>query len=50
VRRNIVTIDEEGNPTQEETVVLPDPDEKLEESDVLLVVGENRNIEDLRDV
>lgn len=48
VRRTVVTIDEEGNPSHEEKVIFPDPDERLEESDVLLIVGENKDIEALR--
>lgn len=44
IRRPNYGIDELGNPTREERLIFPDGTEKLEEQDILLIVGRNEHI------
>lgn len=44
IRRPNYDIDELGNPTKEERLIFPTPTEKLEEQDILLIVGRNEHI------
>ncbi len=50
IKRTLLTIDEMGNSVQDEDVIFPTPDEKLEETDVLLVVGKNENIDSFKNL
>lgn len=45
IRRIVLSVDEEGNPVKNEDVVFPDANEALQESDLLLVVGKNEDID-----
>jgi len=49
LRRISVTIDKEGNALKEEKVVFPGPEEVIEESDILIVVGKNEDIDALEE-
>lgn len=45
IRRIVLSVDEEGNPVKNEEVVFPEAAEVLKESDLLLVVGKNEDID-----
>jgi len=45
IRKMILSVDEEGNTIRSEQLVFPESQEKLEETDVLFLVGENKFIE-----
>lgn len=45
IRRIVLSVDEEGNPVKNEEVVFPEAEEVLKESDLLLVVGKNEDID-----
>ncbi len=49
IKRQNTTIDFLGNPVKSETIVLPASDEELKESDILLVLGRNRDLDVLRE-
>ena len=49
VKRIFYSVDNLGNPVQDEVVLFPDPNEALKENDVLLIVGENADIERLNE-
>jgi trk system potassium uptake protein TrkA len=49
VRRSRTDIDDMGNPVRSETVFLARDEEVLQENDVLIVVGRNEGIAQLRD-
>ena len=49
VRRARTDIDDMGNPIRSETVFLAREGEVLQENDVLIVVGRNEGIAQLRD-
>jgi trk system potassium uptake protein TrkA len=49
IKRNTLSVDEMGNSVQNEEVVFPGPAETLEETDTLLVVGKNEDIDAFRD-
>lgn len=48
IRRITLSVDDTGSTTRNETIVLPDRDVVLEESDVILVVGRNEDLEQFR--
>lgn len=50
IKRTVLTIDEMGNSVQDEDVIFPTPEEKLEETDVLLIVGKNDNIDSFKNL
>lgn len=45
ILRTTLSVDEEGNPVKTDNAVFPDADEILQESDILLVVGKNENLD-----
>lgn len=45
VRRNTVSVDELGNPVKNEEIIFPDAKTELKESDVVMVVGRNDDID-----
>lgn len=49
VKRTIVSVDEMGNPEKEELVIFPGPDEVLQATDVIIVLGRNEDIELLKE-
>lgn len=50
IKRTTTEIDNMGNPKREETVISPNPDEKLKINDTLVVLGSEKNIENLREL
>ena len=44
-----MSVDEMGNPVKEEEIIFPGPDEVMERSDVIMVVGKNEDIEVLKE-
>ncbi|HUZ17890.1 MAG TPA: TrkA family potassium uptake protein [Spirochaetia bacterium] len=50
VKRNTVSVDEMGNPLKAEEIIFPDAQTVLKESDILLVVGRNDDIELFKDL
>ena len=42
-------VDEMGNPSENETMLFPNPDDMIYETDVLLVVGTDVDIEAFRE-
>ncbi len=48
IRRTSLTVDEEGDTVRSERIVFPDAETKLEESDVLLLVGLNEDLDSFR--
>lgn len=50
IKRNKIEVDEEGNPRTREELVFPRGDHNLEQDDILLAVGFNRDIEVLKDL
>ncbi|MBN2050575.1 MAG: TrkA family potassium uptake protein [Spirochaetales bacterium] len=49
IRRVALSVDEEGNPVKNETIVFPEAGEVLLESDLLFVVGKNEDIDNFKD-
>jgi len=49
VKRTTMSVDEMGNPVKEEEIIFPGPDEVMERSDVIMVVGGNEDIEVLKE-
>jgi trk system potassium uptake protein TrkA len=49
IKRTMLSVDEEGNSIQQEEIIFPEPDKIIEESDVLIIVGKDEDIEDLRE-
>lgn len=49
VKRTTMSVDEMGNPVKEEEIIFPGPDEVMERSDVIMVVGKNEDIEVLKE-
>ena len=45
VKRSFISIDELGNPIKSEEVIFPDSDTKMKEHDIILVVGQNEDID-----
>ena len=45
IRRIVLSVDEEGNPVKNEEVIFPEANEVLKESDLLLLVGKNEDID-----
>ena len=45
IRRIVLSVDEEGNPVKNEDVIFPEAGEILKESDLLLLVGKNEDID-----
>lgn len=50
IKREKVEVDSEGNPIHREELVFPQAEDRLEESDLLLVVGRNRDLDELKEV
>jgi trk system potassium uptake protein TrkA len=50
IKRNKLDVDEEGNSLHREDLVFPQGDEPLNEDDILIVVGYNDDIEQLKSV
>jgi len=48
IKRATTSIDELGNPVRKETVISPDPDDVLKLNDVLVLVGDQRDIEKMK--
>ncbi len=46
--RTTLDVDEEGNPIKKDSAVFPDAQEVLQESDILLVVGKNEDLDSFR--
>ena len=49
VTRVNLTVDEMGNPVRNEQVIFPTGDEMLEETDVILVVGRNEDVDAMKE-
>lgn len=49
VKRTTMSVDEMGNPVKEEEIIFPGPDDVMERSDVIMVVGRNEDIEVLKE-
>lgn len=49
VKRTTMSVDEMGNPVKEEEIIFPGPDQVMERSDVIMVVGRNEDIEVLKE-
>jgi len=49
IRRIALSVDEEGNPLKNEEVIFPEAKEVLKESDLLLVVGKNEDIDGFKE-
>lgn len=49
IKRKGHDIDEFGNPKSRETIIFPDPHEKLQETDILVIVGEEQSINKLKE-
>lgn len=50
IRRNTISVDEMGNPVKNEEVIFPDAATDLRESDVLMVVGRDEDIDAFKDM
>ncbi len=48
IRRDEISVDGEGNPSRHERLIFPGAADVLEESDVLIVVGSNEDLDVLR--
>ncbi len=48
ILRTVLSVDEEGNPVKTDNVVFPDAGEVLQESDILLIVGKNEDLDGFR--
>ena len=44
IRRTALSIDEEGNTVRDDRIVFPQADDGIQEGDVMLVVGENKDL------
>jgi trk system potassium uptake protein len=49
ITRPVLGIDESGNPVRTEQIIFPSSNDLLEESDVLLIVGKNDDIDALKE-
>ncbi len=49
ITRIDMNVDEMGNPVKNERIIFPSPDDKLEETDIILVVGKNEDIDALKE-
>lgn len=49
LKRPLVTVDEMGNPKKDEMVIFPGPEEVLQSSDIIIVIGRNEDIEMLKE-
>lgn len=45
IKKNAVELDEQGNPHSNEEILFPDGDYRLDEDDIMLIVGRNQDIE-----
>lgn len=50
IRRTKIQLDTEGNPLREEEIIFPTQSEKIKDSDVLILVGKNNDINELKSV
>jgi trk/ktr system potassium uptake protein len=50
VKRDTVSVDEVGNPVKNEEIVFPDAQTVLHESDILMIVGNNLDIESFKNL
>lgn len=50
IRRNPQSVDEMGNPIKNEEIIFPDASTRLKESDVLMVVGRNEDIDAFKEM
>ena len=48
IKRAKTSIDELGNPVRKETVISPNPEDVLKLNDILVIVGEGKDIEKLK--
>ncbi len=46
IKRTKLDVDEEGNPGKETTIITPEDEVVLQENDILIVAGRNKDIED----
>lgn len=49
IKRETRDVDEAGNPVRREHLMFPTPDDRLVEGDILLVVGKNEDIDQIRE-
>ncbi len=49
ITRSDLNVDEMGNPVKNERIIFPSAEDKLEETDIILVVGKNENIDALKE-
>jgi len=49
IKRTILSVNEQGNSVRSEDIIFPEPGEILRESDMLLIVGKNTDIERLQE-
>lgn len=50
ILRTTLSVDEEGNPVKTDNAVFPDAGEMLQESDILLIVGKNTDLDAFKDL
>ena len=50
ILRTALSVDEEGNPVKTDNAVFPDAEEVLQESDILLIVGKNEDLDGFRNL
>jgi len=50
IKRSEVSVDETGSPERSERIIFPEPGEKLQENDIIMVVGSNEKIDVFRDL
>ncbi|MDC7226223.1 MAG: TrkA family potassium uptake protein [Spirochaetales bacterium] len=50
IKRESISVDEEGNPVSHEHVVFPDAETVFEHGDILVVIGRNDDIEQLKGI
>jgi len=48
IKRTTMVIDDAGNPVQEEIVLNPEPEEILQQDDIIVVLGREKDIEKLK--
>ena len=50
VKRTFTDIDNLGNPVKEEKIITPQPDQVLEDKDILVIIGSDADINSLKDL
>ncbi len=50
VKRTVTDIDSAGNPVKDTVIIPPEPQLRLEENDILVIIGSNESIENLKEL